>query len=403
LTPPRLRDIPDGDTDERAAASTPSDDILLEIRHLSADYGTPPDAVRAVNDVDLTLRRGQALGLAGESGSGKSTLAHALTRLLRSPASVSAGQVLYHPRSSLGDPTAEPIDVLGLEREELRRFRWQDIAIVFQSAMNALNPVLDIRAQFFDTLHAHRPEMSRHAMQERAGQLLDLVEVSRDRLRSYPHQLSGGMRQRVMIAIALALEPELIVMDEPTTALDVVTQRQILEQLARVRAELGFAMMFITHDLSLLLEIADVIAIMYAARIVEVGSAREFYRHPAHPYSAGLLHSFPPLTGPRRELVGVPGFPPDLRTVPPGCPFAPRCTFRMQRCDEANPGLMNAQVEISNGVATRAAADRTHVVACWLHAQSGASSEMQAQVAAAPKSAGLEEVSDPSGDLRREP
>ncbi|MGA3352266.1 MAG: ABC transporter ATP-binding protein [Acidimicrobiales bacterium] len=332
---------------------------LLEIRGLSVDYGAGPGAVHAVDDVDLVVHRGEALGIAGESGSGKSTLAHAVTRLLRQPAVVTKGQVLYHGRGpTAGGGDSPVVDVLTLSKSQLRRFRWEEIAVVFQSAMNALNPVIDIRTQLTDSLAAHRPRMTRKAQTERAAELLDLVGVSTDRLRSFPHQLSGGMRQRVMIAMALALGPDLIILDEPTTALDVVTQRQILEKIEDLRRQFGFATVFITHDLSLLLDIADSIAIMYAGRMVEVGPARRLYAEAAHPYSRGLLQSFPPLTGPRRELTGIPGFPPDLRSLPPGCPFAPRCEHTMDVCREIYPPF----VDLSG------TGDPSHLVACWLHA-----------------------------------
>ncbi len=207
-----------------------SSEPLLEIRGLSVDYGVGAGAVHAVDSVDLVVHRGEALGVAGESGSGKSTLVHAVTRLLRPPAEVTKGQVRYHARGSSGED-AGPVDVLTLSKRELRRYRWEEVAVVFQSAMNALNPVIDVRTQLVDSIRAHRPSMSRQAQTARAAELLELVGVSADRLRSFPHQLSGGMRQRVMIAMALALGPELVLMDEPTTALDVVTQRQILEKI----------------------------------------------------------------------------------------------------------------------------------------------------------------------------
>jgi peptide/nickel transport system ATP-binding protein len=331
---------------------------LLEIRGLSVDYGLGPGSVHAVDDVDLVIHRGEALGLAGESGSGKSTLAHAVTRLLRQPAIVTKGEVLYHGRGPDGSSVGGPVvDVLRLSKAQLRRFRWEEIAVVFQSAMNALNPVIDIRTQLTDALAAHRPRMGRKAQTARATELLELVGVSTDRLRSFPHQLSGGMRQRVMIAMALGLGPDLIVMDEPTTALDVVTQRQILEKIEDLRKQFGFATVFITHDLSLLLDIADSIAIMYAGRMVEVAPARRLYAESAHPYSRGLLKSFPPLTGPRRELAGIPGFPPDLRSLPPGCPFAPRCEHAMSTCRELCPPF----VDLSP------VSEASHLVACWLH------------------------------------
>ena len=349
-----------GTAGEQTADPAPRhDEPLLEIRGLSVDYGIGPGAVHAVDDVNLVIHKGEALGVAGESGSGKSTLAHAVTRLLRQPATVTKGQVLYHGRGPAGASSQGPVDVLTLTKKQLRRFRWEEIAVVFQSAMNALNPVIDIRTQLTDSLSAHRPRMSRQDQTARAVELLELVGVSVDRLRSFPHQLSGGMRRRVMIAMALALGPDLIIMDEPTTALDVVTQRQILEKIEELRNQFGFATVFITHDLSLLLDIADSIAIMYAGRMVEVGPAARLYSESAHPYSRGLLQSFPPLTGPRRELTGIPGFPPDLRSLPPGCPFAPRCEHTMDICRETYPPF----VELAESQ------QRSHLVACWLHAK----------------------------------
>jgi len=329
---------------------------LLEVSGLSVQYGSGAGAVRAVDGVDLVIHRGEVIGIAGESGSGKSTLAHAMTRLLRPPAVVTGGQVLYYARRPGGGGSA--VDVLAMTKAQLRHFRWEEVAVVFQSAMNALNPVIDVRSQLVDAMRAHQPSMSRQARSARAAELLELVGVSTDRLRSFPHQLSGGMRQRVMIAMALALGPDLVIMDEPTTALDVVTQRQILEKLEELRVEFRFATVFITHDLSLLLDVADSIAIMYAGRIVEVGPAKLLHAEPAHPYSRGLINSFPPLTGPRRELSGIPGFPPDLRNLPPGCPFAPRCQHAMPVCREAYPPF--ARVSGSGGP--------RHVAACWLHA-----------------------------------
>jgi len=335
----------------------PAAEPLLEIRDLCVDYPGADGAVHAVNHVNLVVHRGEALGLAGESGSGKSTLAHAITRLLRPPAVVTEGEVLYYPRAADGSGRPTPIDVLALAKSQLRRFRWEEIAVVFQSAMNALNPVIDVHSQLVDALHAHQPAMSRQEQQARAVELLELVGVNSDRLRSFPHQLSGGMRQRVMIAMALTLRPDLIIMDEPTTALDVVTQRQILDKLEDLRSQFGFAVVLITHDLSLLLDIADSVAIMYAGRIVETGPAERLLEAPAHPYSRGLINSFPPLTGPRRELTGIPGFPPDLRALPGGCAFAPRCSQAMETCQQDPP-----LIELASPGPGR------HLAACWLHA-----------------------------------
>lgn len=305
---------------------------VLEIRDLSVAYGYDDHPAEVLRGVSLTLHRGELLGLAGESGCGKSTLAYAATRLLPPPGLVTGGEVL------LTDRDGRTADLLSMTDPELRSARWQDVAIVFQGAMNSLNPVYRVGRQIVDAIRAHR-DVTRAQAQERAAELMDLVGISPDRLRDYPHQLSGGMRQRVMIAMALALEPRVLIMDEPTTALDVVMQRQIVEQVADLRERLGFSVIFITHDVSLLIEIADRIAIMYAGRIVEDAAAQQVYREPRHPYSRALLHSFPPLRGPRRELTGIPGAPPDVTRLAPGCPFAPRCAFAMDGCRVVNPVL----------------------------------------------------------------
>ena len=231
---------------------------VLDIRDLSVVYRTPGGDVRAVDKVNLSLAPGEVVGLCGESGSGKSTLVYGASRLLRAPALLTSGSVTYSGRR-----VTKPVDLLRLRADELQRLRWREIAIVFQSAMNALNPVLNVRDQLIDVIHAHL-RMPRDEARERAGSLLDLVGIPRSRLRSYPHELSGGMRQRVMIAMALATDPEVVIMDEPTTALDVVVQRDILAQIVELKEQLGFSIVFITHDLSLLLELADRIAVMYA-------------------------------------------------------------------------------------------------------------------------------------------
>lgn len=339
---------------------------LLDVKHLSVDYLAGSGAVHAVNDVSFTLERGQILGLAGESGCGKSTLAYAIARLLRAPAYITAGEIFYHPRyredetgrqlsstralaKGKNRPSAEEemeaVDILKLSDAGLRAIRWSELSMVFQSAMNALNPVLNIGVQLTDVLRAHRPQMSGEARKARAIELLRLVGIAPERLRSYPHELSGGMRQRAMIAIALALTPELIIMDEPTTALDVVMQREILTEIIRLREQFGFSVIFITHDLSLLLELTDRVAIMYAGRMVEMASRRNLYLHPRHPYSYGLLNSFPSVRGPRTEAGGIPGSPPDLRDVPPGCTFHPRCPFAFEPCDRVLPVLMPSTAE----------------------------------------------------------
>jgi peptide/nickel transport system ATP-binding protein len=302
------------------------------------DYGTGASALHALDGVWLSLHRGEVLGVAGESGCGKSTLAYAMTRLLRPPGLVVGGEVLYYSREG------KDVDLLRMGDEQLRQFRWEELAIVFQSAMNALNPVLSVHTILSDVLRAHRPAMTRQQRDERITQLMLTVGISADRARAYPHELSGGMRQRVMIALSLALEPEIIIMDEPTTALDVVMQRRILAQIMSLRDRFGFSVIFITHDVSLLVELADTIAVMYAGKVVELAPAAELYRSPRHPYSQGLLGSFPELQGPRRALTGITGSPPDLRALPGGCPFHPRCAFADPACAVRAPQLLPSPV-----------------------------------------------------------
>jgi peptide/nickel transport system ATP-binding protein len=269
---------------------------VLTIEDFSVDYLVEP-VVHAVKNVSLTLRRGEVLGLAGESGCGKSTLAYGIVRLLKPPAVISSGRAVFHSREGVD------IDWNLLDAAELRAVRWDKVSMVFQGAMNSLNPVISVRDQLEDIFLTHRPQMDRRARRERCGELLERVGVDRARLNAYPHELSGGMRQRVMIAMAMALEPQVMIMDEPTTALDVVVQREILREITRLRDELGFAVIFITHDLPLLLEISDRIAVMRTGEVVELGDAVELYTNPKHPYTKQLLASFPSLTGERGSFV----------------------------------------------------------------------------------------------------
>src|ERR1700683_3044001 len=326
----------------------PGSQPVLQIRDFSVVYRTPGGDVRAVDQVNLSLAAGEVVGMAGESGSGKATLAYRVCRLLRVPALITSGSVRYQGRR-----VTQPAEILTMRQDELQRLRWREIAIVFQSAMNALNPVLNVRDQLLDAMRAHL-KIPREEARDKAAALLDLVGIPRSRLRSYPHELSGGMRQRVMIAMALATEPEVVIMDEPTTALDVVVQRDILAQIVELKEQLGFSILFITHDLSLLLELADRIAVMYAGQLLDLATAGEIHHEPAHPYTKGLLNSFPSLRGPRRELSGIPGSPPDLRNPPPGCPFLPRCGYGTAACTEVDMRLLP--------VAT--SSDPEHVTAC---------------------------------------
>jgi peptide/nickel transport system ATP-binding protein len=310
---------------------------VLEVRGLSVSYATPDGAVPTVSSVDLTLRRGEFLGLAGESGCGKSTLAQAISRLLPPAGMVTGGSVVFQAAAG------PPVDVLALAGEPLRRFRWRRMSMVFQSAMNSLNPVTRVGPQIADAIRAHDRQMNRAERTARCAELLDMVGVGSKHLRSYPHQLSGGMRQRVMIAMALCLNPEIVLMDEPTTALDVVVQREILDEIRALQARLGFAVLFITHDLSLLLDLADRIAVMYSGGVVEEAPAADVIAGAAHPYTVGLLNSFPALDGPVRELSGIPGSPPSLRHLPAGCLFAPRCPHAEADCLTQRPSLLPGQ------------------------------------------------------------
>ncbi len=301
---------------------------LLELRDLVVEYGTERGAVTAVNGVSLAIRPGEIVGLAGESGCGKSTIANTILQVLRPPGRIAGGEIVFKGRN-----------LVGLPPSELRQIRWRHIAMVFQSAMSSLNPVTRIEDQFVDMFRAHQKISKRFATMK-AAELLEVVGIDRDRLRAYPHELSGGMRQRVVIAMAMALGPELLLLDEPTTALDVIVQREILQQLEELQREMGFAVLFITHDLSLLVEFSDRIAIMYSGDIVEEADADELFARPAHPYTAGLMASFPPLSGELTTMTGIPGNPPDLHDPPTGCRFHPRCpAARRQPCHLEMPAL----------------------------------------------------------------
>jgi len=334
---------------ERPALASNEQDVstpLLDVRHLCVEYVTGRGAVRAVDDVSFALRKGEVLGLAGESGCGKSTIANAITRLLKPPAQITGGQILFEGR-----------DVLALDTEALRRFRWSRVSIVSQSAMNALNPVMSIGAHMVDTLRAHT-DMSKREALERGAELLRVVGIERARLKSYPHELSGGMRQRAVIALGLALNPDLIIMDEPTTALDVVVQKEIMQQIEDLKERFGFSIIFITHDISLLVEFSDRIAIMYAGKFAEVAPARELFGEPKHPYTVGLMNSFPSHDGADDAVMaGIPGSPPDLAAPPSGCRFHPRCPHVMSVCVSAEPLLV--------------AASPDHPVACHLYPSHG--------------------------------
>jgi peptide/nickel transport system ATP-binding protein len=306
---------------------------LLEVRDLCIDYITEDGEVRAVDRVDLDVEAGEFMAIVGESGCGKSTLLFAIAQLLAPPAELAAGSVSFKGR-----------DMVRLSADELRHMRWRDFSVVMQSAMNALNPMKSIEAQFKDTMRAHA-EMSREAIRERSAEVLRLVGIDPVHLRSYPHQLSGGMRQRAMIAMALLFTPDLIVMDEPTSALDVVAQRSLMVQIKELQRSLGFAIVFVTHDMSLVSHFSDRLAVMYAGQIAELGNTRKVFDTPLHPYSKGLLDAFPSIRGPRIHLTGIPGSPPDLARPPSGCRFHPRCPVVMSECHTVEPDLYDVSDE----------------------------------------------------------
>jgi oligopeptide/dipeptide ABC transporter ATP-binding protein len=302
---------------------------VLKVEDLTVAYATDSGPVVAVDHVDLELARGEFLAIVGESGCGKSTLLYAIARLLGSPlpGEVVGGRILFQGR-----------DLVLLEEKELRRVRWRDISVVMQSAMNALNPVLSVAEQMRDACEAHS-NMTKREIAERSREVLRLVSIDPVHLHSYPHQLSGGMRQRAMIAMALLFTPDLVIMDEPTSALDVVAQRSLMVQIKELQEQLGFAVIFVTHDMSLVSHFSDRLLVMYAGQVAELSETRELFDRPRHPYSQGLLGAFPSIRGPRVRLLGIPGSPPDLAHPPAGCRFAPRCPYAEARCTAASVPL----------------------------------------------------------------
>ena len=298
---------------------------VLEARGLTVVYDTAAGPVTAVEDFDLDVHEGEFVGVVGESGCGKSTMLFGLAHLLSPPARISAGSVRFAGH-----------DLVAMNDRQLASTRWRHLSVVMQSAMNALNPVRNLGAQFEDAMRAHG-ERSKAAILRRSEEVLALVGIDTVHLKSYPHQLSGGMRQRAMIAMALLFTPELVIMDEPTSALDVVAQRSLMVQIKELQQQLGFAVLFVTHDMSLVSHFSDRLVVMYAAQTVEVGPTREVFAAPGHPYTQGLLDAFPSIRGPRVPLTGIPGTPPSLLHPPTGCRFAPRCPHRFEMCDVAPP------------------------------------------------------------------
>jgi len=299
---------------------------LLEVKDLRAYYKTPSGPVRAVDGVSFTLQRGEIFGIAGESGCGKSTLTKAVLRLLKEPAYIDGGEALFEGR-----------DLLRLDEEAIRKLRGREISYIPQSSMNALNPVMRVRNQMVDIILAHG-NSSKKMAKDRASELLAALGLPQRSARMYPHELSGGMRQRAVIGVAITLSPKLIVADEPTTALDVVTQRRILRVLSEIKERLGASIVLITHDMAVHAEIVDRLMVMYAGEVAEIGSVYDLFENPLHPYTEVLVEAIPSIEG-RREIKGLSGRPPSLLKPPPGCRFHPRCPYAMERCTVEAPTL----------------------------------------------------------------
>ena len=302
---------------------------LLTVKGLSVDYVTADGGyVRAVDNVSFSIKEGQSFGLAGESGCGKSTIAHSLMRLHRPPALISEGQIIVGGN-----------DIVHMTENKVQQLRWNEIAMVFQSAMNCLNPVVTMEKQFFEIFRYHGITHDKKVSRKKAEELLSIVGIPAERLKDYPHQYSGGMRQRAVIAMALALKPKLLILDEPTTALDTVVQRDILQCIYDLKKELNFSIFFITHDISLMMEFCDTIGIMYAGKIVEQSSSENILHNPKHPYTYGLKNSFPSLKGEVRYMEGISGTPLDLKAIPTGCRFQDRCFKACNECFTKEPEI----------------------------------------------------------------
>ncbi len=315
---------------------------ILEVKKLSIDYPISIGTVAAVRDVTFSLKKGESLGFVGESGCGKSTLGLSILRLLRPPGRIVAGEMLYHGN-----------DLLKIKEEGMRKLRGSNIAMVFQNPLTSLDPLYSIEDQFFETLKEHEPEITRQEAAERAGKVLEDLSIDKDRLYEYPHQLSGGMRQRIMIGLGLILNPDLLIADEPTTSLDVIVEAGFIDLLARLKKEYNISLILISHNLGLVAEIADRIAVMYGGKLMETGMAEDIFARPMHPYTEGLIGCVPNIKVEQETLASMPGSPPDLVNPPKGCRFSPRCPKAMDVCMEKEPELKNHK----NG----------RQVACWLY------------------------------------
>ena len=339
-----------------------SEKTILEVQDLSIAYPISIGVVRAVEGVSFTLDDGEALGLVGESGCGKSTLGLSILKLQRPPGRVTGGRIMYRGT-----------DILGMNDRGLLRMRGQKIAMIFQNPLTSLNPLFTVEKHFLETIHFHDQSMPRDKAIAAVGKMLETLGIERKRLKEYPHQLSGGMRQRIMIGLALIMNPDIIIADEPTTSLDVIVEAGFTELLLELRRVYKLSIILITHNLGLVAEIADRIAVMYAGRLMEVASTEEIFARPLHPYTQGLIACVPNIQADQKELVTMPGSPPDLVEPPPGCRFAPRCPKVMPICRQQTPPLLDHAPG--------------HSAACWLYGERPASAGLETTAAARPTGA----------------
>jgi peptide/nickel transport system ATP-binding protein len=315
------------------------DDIVLKVENLTMHYTTRAGEVSAVDNVTFEMKRGESMGLVGESGCGKTSVATTLLKLLPENGQIKTGHIYLNGQ-----------DIVPLSEGQMQKIRWNKISMVFQAAMNALNPVYRVGDQIIEALEFHRQVRSNREARQRVEDLFRLVGLDEKMLDRYPHEYSGGMRQRAVIAMALSCHPDLIIADEPTTALDVIVQDNLLREMTALQDQLGMSMIYISHDIAVIAEVADRIGVMYAGRLVELGSSEQIFKHPLHPYTHGLMSSFPSIVGPKRELMSLPGEPPDLINPPSGCRFHPRCPFATEECAIRPPEFK----DVGNG----------HFVAC---------------------------------------
>ncbi|MCI2058454.1 MAG: ABC transporter ATP-binding protein [Oscillibacter sp.] len=309
------------------------DDVLLDIKNLSICYSTEDGEVHALNNADLTLHRGESLGLVGETGAGKTTLARGVMRLIPNPpGKVVGGEIFYDGR-----------DLLKLSEADMRRIRGREISMIFQDPMTSLNPVMTVGDQILEVINVHHPDLPRHEARKKAEEMMEMVGITSSRYEDYPHQFSGGMKQRVVIAIALACSPKMLIADEPTTALDVTIQAQVLEMIRDLKEKNNTSMLLITHDLGVVAQNCDRVAIIYSGEIVEYGTLHQIYKETLHPYTEGLFGSIPNLTSNIKRLAAIDGMMPDPTALPAGCKFADRCKYATDRCRTEHPRLLERE------------------------------------------------------------